>query len=53
MPNSPAWLPPFVAALQRVVASERRALLADAPGLDYSLSAEILLLLEQLTAAGR
>ena len=51
--DPPAWLPPFVTALQAVVAGERRASLADAPGLDYSLSAEILLLLDRLAAAGR
>lgn len=53
LPDPPAWLPPFVTALQAVVAGERSASLADAPGLDYSLSAEILLLLDRLAAAGR
>ncbi len=53
LPDPPAWLPPFVAALQAVVAGERRASLADAPGLDYDDAAEIVLLLDRLTAAGR
>ncbi|MBL8397118.1 MAG: tetratricopeptide repeat protein [Candidatus Accumulibacter sp.] len=52
-PDLPAWVPPFVSALQAVVAGERSASLADAPGLDYDDAAEILLLLEQLAAAGR
>ncbi|QKS30529.1 MAG: CHAT domain-containing protein [Candidatus Accumulibacter similis] len=53
MPDAPASLPAFLAALQRVVAGERSATLAETPGLHYSLAAEIVLLLEQLTAAGR
>ncbi|HND40357.1 MAG TPA: hypothetical protein PLH41_15280, partial [Accumulibacter sp.] len=51
--DAPAWLPPFVAALRAIVAGERNASLADAPGLTYDLGAEIVLLLERLTAAGR
>ncbi|TMQ75910.1 tetratricopeptide repeat protein [Candidatus Accumulibacter phosphatis] len=51
--NAPAWLPPFVAALRAIVAGERSAALADAPGRDYRDAAEIVLLLERLTAAGR
>ncbi|MBO3709191.1 MAG: tetratricopeptide repeat protein [Candidatus Accumulibacter sp.] len=51
--NPPAWLPPFVTALQAVVAGERRASLADTPGLAYHNAAEILLLLDRLAAASR
>ncbi|WP_300327673.1 tetratricopeptide repeat protein, partial [Accumulibacter sp.] len=50
--DAPAWLPPFVAALRAIVAGERSAALADAPGLYYRDAAEIVLLLEQLAAAG-
>ncbi len=44
----PAELRPFVEALQAVVAGNRERSLADAPKLHYSMSAEILLLIETL-----
>jgi tetratricopeptide (TPR) repeat protein len=53
LPDPPAELPPFVAALQAVVAGERRTSLAETPGLDYDDAAEILLPLDRLAAAGR
>jgi tetratricopeptide (TPR) repeat protein len=46
----PASLRPFVEALQAVVAGNRERSLADAPELSYSMSAEILLLVETLEA---
>lgn len=46
----PATLRPFVQALQAVVAGSRDRSLADAPELLYSMSAEILLLIEILEA---
>jgi tetratricopeptide (TPR) repeat protein len=46
----PAWLLPFVQALQAVAAGSRDRSLADAPELHYSMSAEILLLIETLEA---
>lgn len=51
--DPPAWLPPFLTALQAVVAGKRSASIADVPGLDFDDAAELLLLLETLTAAGR
>ena len=47
-PNLPAWLGPFVQALQAIVAGSRDRTLADAPDLSYSMAAEILLLIETL-----
>ena len=48
--DPPAWLSPFVTALQAVVAGQRNTAIAAAPGLDYDDAAEILLLLEGLDA---
>ena len=39
---------PFIGALQAVVAGSRDPAIADQPGLDYSMAAEILLLIESL-----
>ena len=47
-----AGLRPFVHALQAIVAGSRDRTLADAPGLDYTMAAEILLLIETLETAG-
>jgi tetratricopeptide (TPR) repeat protein len=44
----PAWLRPFVQALQSIVAGSRDCTLADNPDLNFSTAAEILLLLETL-----
>jgi len=46
--NMPARLRPFVQTLQAVVAGSRDRSLADAPGLDHTEAAEILLLIESL-----
>jgi len=43
-----AELLPFIGALQAVVAGSRDPALADQPGLDYTMAAEILLLIESL-----
>jgi tetratricopeptide (TPR) repeat protein len=43
-----AELLPFIGALQAVVAGSRDPALADQPGLDYTMAAEILLLIETL-----
>jgi tetratricopeptide (TPR) repeat protein len=43
-----AKLLPFIGALQAVVAGSRDPALADQPGLDYTMAAEILLLIESL-----
>ena len=43
-----AWLLPFIRALQAIVAGSRDRTLADAPDLDYSVAAEILILIETL-----
>jgi hypothetical protein len=43
-----AELLPFIGALQAVVAGSRDPALADQPGLDYSMAAEVLLLIETL-----
>ena len=48
MADPPAWLPPFLTALQAIVAGERSPSIADVPGLDYDDAAELLLLLETL-----
>ena len=50
-PNQPAWLPPFVTALQAIVAGSRDPALADAPEFTYYTAAEILLLIETLNDA--
>ena len=49
VPDPPAWLPPFVAALQAIVAGSRDPALADAPGMRYDTAAELLLLIETLS----
>jgi hypothetical protein len=43
-----AWLRPLVEALQAIVAGSRDPALAADPGLDYTMAAEILFLLETL-----
>jgi len=43
-----AELPPFIDALQAIVAGSRDPALADQPELDYTMAAEILLLIETL-----
>jgi tetratricopeptide (TPR) repeat protein len=50
-PNA-AWLLPFIHALQAIVAGSRDRALAEDPGLDYTMAAEILLLIETLEGAG-
>jgi tetratricopeptide (TPR) repeat protein len=45
-----AKLLPFIGALQALVAGSRDPALADQPGLDYTMAAEILLLIESLAA---
>ena len=47
-PNLPALLVPFIPALQAIVAGSRDRALADAPDLNYTMAAEILLLIETL-----
>jgi len=47
-PDLPAWLRPFVQALQAIVAGSRDHALAEAPDLSYSMAAEILFLIETL-----
>jgi len=47
-PEAPAWLLPFIGALQAVVAGSRDPALADQPELSYTMAAEILLLIESL-----
>jgi tetratricopeptide (TPR) repeat protein len=47
-PECPAWLLPFIRALQAIVGGSRDRGLADAPDLDYMMAAEILLLIESL-----
>ncbi|MGZ5459651.1 MAG: hypothetical protein ACXW4P_23395 [Thermoanaerobaculia bacterium] len=47
-PDLPAQLRPFIQALQAIVAGSRDRTLADAPDLDYSMAAEILLLIQTL-----
>ena len=48
-----AWLLPFIHALQAIVSGSRDRSLADAPGLDYRMAAEVLMLIEALAQAGR
>ena len=52
VPTPPAWLPPFVTALQAIVAGSRDPALADAPEFRFDTAAEILLLIETLNNAG-
>lgn len=52
-PNLPAWLRPFIQALQAIVAGSHDRSLADPPDLDYSMAAEILFLIETLEGQGR
>jgi len=47
----PAWLRPFIRALQNIVAGSRDCTLADNPNLFYTSAAEILFLLEALEQA--
>jgi tetratricopeptide (TPR) repeat protein len=47
-PELPAWVSPFIQALQTIVAGSRDRALADAPDLEYTMAAEILLLIETL-----
>jgi tetratricopeptide (TPR) repeat protein len=48
-----AWFLPFVRVLQAIVTGRRDRTLANAPGLDYTMAAEVLLLLETLKKAGQ
>jgi tetratricopeptide (TPR) repeat protein len=48
LPNAPESLGSFIRTLQAVVAGSRDRTLADAPGLDYGMAAEILFLIETL-----
>ena len=52
-PKLPAWLRPFIQALQAIVAGSRDRTLADAPDLHYTMAAEILFLLDKLEKAGK
>jgi tetratricopeptide (TPR) repeat protein len=52
-PKLPAWLRPFIEALQAIVAGSRDRALADAPELNYTMAAEILFLLDELEKAGK
>ena len=52
-PDLPASVPTLVATLQAVTAGDRNPALADTPDLDYVGAAEIRLLIEMLSAAGR
>jgi tetratricopeptide (TPR) repeat protein len=47
-----AWLRAFIQALQAIVGGSRDRSLADAPDLDYTMAAEILLLIETLEKRG-
>ncbi|HEV7403252.1 MAG TPA: CHAT domain-containing protein [Chthoniobacteraceae bacterium] len=49
----PAWLLPFLRALQSIVAGSRDRTLADVPDLHYTMAAEILFLVETLEKAGK
>jgi hypothetical protein len=46
--ETPAWIRPLIQALQAIVAGVRDPTLAHLPGLDYTMAAEILFLLETL-----
>ena len=50
-PDFPASIRPLIDALEAILAGSRDRALADNPGLDYSMAAEILLLLEKLEAS--
>jgi tetratricopeptide (TPR) repeat protein len=47
-PDLPAWFPPFIQALQAIVAGSRDRTLADDPDLYYRMAAEILVLIDTL-----
>jgi tetratricopeptide (TPR) repeat protein len=47
----PAWLRPFIEALQTIVAGSRDRTVADNPELNYTMAAEILFLIETLERA--
>jgi tetratricopeptide (TPR) repeat protein len=51
-PDNPAYLTAVLNALRAILAGSRELALADDPALDYDDAVEILLLLEQLKAAG-
>jgi tetratricopeptide (TPR) repeat protein len=51
-PDLPSWAHPFIQALQDIVAGSRELTLADTPDLDYTMAAEILLLIETLEKRG-
>jgi hypothetical protein len=50
-PNASGSRGTFIHALQAIVAGSRDRTLADSPGLDYTMAAEILLLIETLQNA--
>lgn len=50
-PDCPAWLHPFLRALQAIVAGSRDRRLAEAPDLDHTMAAEIVILIETLEQA--
>jgi tetratricopeptide (TPR) repeat protein len=50
-PELSAWIRPFIQVLQAIVSGGRDRTLADTPGLDYTMAAEILFLLETLEKA--
>ena len=52
-PKLPGWLRPFIQALQAIVAGSRDRALASAPELNYTMTAEILFLLDKLEKAGK
>ena len=47
-PQLPGWIRPFLQSLQAIVAGSRDRALAETPGLNYRMAAEILFLLETL-----
>jgi tetratricopeptide (TPR) repeat protein len=47
-PDRPAWVTPFLQALDAVVRGSRDRALADIPGLHYTMAAEVLFLIETL-----
>jgi tetratricopeptide (TPR) repeat protein len=51
-PNKPAYVTSVLAAFRAILAGRRDPAVADDPALDFDDAAEILLLLEQLNAAG-
>jgi hypothetical protein len=44
----PTWIRPLIEALQAIVTGSRDRTLAETPGLDYKMAAEILFLLETI-----